>query len=73
MCQVQYVLKTANSPCFYGVYSLMGQILAQEGERQSLELSENTRDIRKGALLTEIKIVGICNVHYYLHLFLHII
>lgn len=66
MCQTHYLLTTAGM-------ALLSQSLQSHGTdlrpmkstQQCSELSKNTKDIRKEVLLREIKIVGICIVHYY--------
>lgn len=45
----------------------------KEKDLTMFKLLKNIRDIRKGVLLIEIKIVGICIVYYYLYQFLYII
>lgn len=45
----------------------------KEKDLMMFKLLKNIRDIRKGVLLIEIKIVGICIVYYYLYQFLYII
>lgn len=67
MCQTHSLLMTAN-------VALLSQSLPSHGTdlgpmkktQQCSELSKNTKYIRKEAL-REVKIVGICIIHYYLH------